>query len=276
MKIKSVNSTKSINFHSRNKNIRKADDIQRKARSEFSILNPSYIDEFYSSARLINGAPVNIKARKIFKKIDKKLTALRKITKEPDKYGVEQTPLQKKTPYGLLLNSINFLKVGNCEECAATVLAALAANGFYNSQKVYLGLEIQYTDKKTGKTKYREIESLDHAFVVTTLDKENPKEKDKIVIDSWLGFADSTSGANARYKQMYKKEKLDNILSYHRSMFRLNMAIETGKTIDFNDYQLRTNFIYYPADNNTIDEMKDLGIYSAIIYDDLILPTNNN
>lgn len=276
MKIKSQNYSKSINFYSRNKNIKKADDVQRRARLVFPALSPSYIDEFYSSTRLLNETPINTQARRIFKKIDKKLTTLRKITKEPDKYGVEQTPLQKKTPYGLLLSNMNLLKVGNCEECAATVLAALAANGFYNSQKVYLGLEIKYTDKKTGETKYREIEPLDHAFVVTTLDKENPTEKDKIVIDSWLGFADSTSGANARYKQMYKKEELDNILSYHRSMFRLNMAIETGKTIDLNNYQLRTNFIFYPADNNSIDEMKELGIYSALIYDDLILPQNNS
>ena len=276
MKIKSQDYSKSINFHSRNKNIRKADDIQRRARSEFPILSPSYIDEFYSSTKLINGNPVNIKARKIFKKIDKKLTALRKITKEPDKYGVEQTPIQMKTPFGLLLNCINLLKVGNCGECATTVLAALAANGFYNSQKVYLGLEIQYIDKKTGEIKYREIEPLDHAFVVTTLDKENPKKKDEIVIDSWLGFADSISGAKARYKQMYKQEELDNLLSYHRSMFRLNMAIETGKTIDFNDYKLRTNFIFYPANNSSIEDMRDLGIYSAIMYDNLILPTTNN
>ena len=33
-----------------------------------------------------------------------------------------------------------------------------------------------------------------------------------------------------------------------------------------------SNFIFYPADNNSINEMKELGIYSALIYDDLILP----
>ncbi len=272
MKINSTNYYKSINFYSRNKNIRKADDIQRKARMTFPVFSPSYIDEFYSSTRLVDDIPVNEKARKIFKKIDRKLTLLRKVTKEPDQYGIEQTSLQRKTPYALLLSSMNLLKVGNCEECAATVLSTLAANGFYNAQKVYLGLEIQYLDKKTGEIKYNKCTPLDHSFVVTTLDKENPKEKDKIVIDSWLGFADSIAGANERFKKMLSKDQLDNIYSFHRSMFRLNMYEDTGELINFNDYELRSKLVFYPADNYTEEDMKDLGFYSKLIYDELILP----
>ena len=276
MKIKSENYSKNINFYSRNKNVRKADDIQRRARNVFPVLSPSYIDEFYSSTRLINNLPINLQARMIFKKIDRKLTALRKVTKEPGKYGIEEPSFLRETPNATLLNNIQLLRVGNCEECAATVLAALAANGYYNSQKVYLGLEVQYIDKKTGEISYNEVEPLDHSFVITTLDKENPKEKDKIVIDSWLGFADSISGANARYKKMYKQEDLDNILSYHRSIFRLNMAIKTGKTIDFNDYELHSNIVFYPASSLTENELKQLGTYSRIMYNDLVLPSLTN
>lgn len=75
---------------------------------------------------------------------------------------------------------------------------------------------------------------------------------------------------------MYKQEELDNLLSYHRSMFRLNMAIETGKTIDFNDYELHSNIVFYPASSLTENELKQLGTYSRIMYNDLVLPSLTN
>lgn len=276
MKILPSNHLNNINFSSRNKNIRRADDIQRAARNTFPVLSPSYIDEFYLSTKMKNEVPVNMQARTLFKKADNKLTALRTVSKAPEKYGLELMPYEKETPYAHLLNGMELLKIGNCEECAVAALAALTANGYYNSQRVSLGMEIQYVDKKTGKIEYKEIEPLDHSFVITSLDNENPKEKDKIVVDPWMGFTDSVSGAKARFKQIYGEKELHNIFSYHRSMFRVNMAMKTGNVIDYNDYELRSNFIFYPSDMYTKEDLKDLGLYARIMYSDLVRPTKKD
>lgn len=271
MHITTLNLTKTINFTARNKNIKKADDMQRRMVQTFPMLSPSYMDTFYSTVKMTkHDEPVNPEARRIFKKADKKLTAVREIAKEPEKYGIKQSKLEQSIPYTQLLDGIKLMKVGNCEEKAIAMLAALCANGYYNSERVCLYLETRYINKETGKTEYKALDSLDHSFVITEL--ENDNKKNKIVIDPWLGFTDSISGAKAKYKQIYDETSIKNIISYHRSMFRLRTYENTGKLIKPEDYELRRNFIFYSPDTLTEENLKDLGLYSRIMFENLLMP----
>ena len=262
-------------FKSRKKEIRKADDIQRRMLQTFPMLSPSYMDEFYFSTKIDkDGVPVNKHARHIFKKADCKLTAVRTISKNPEKYGIKRSKVEQNIPYTQLLDGIRLMKVGNCEEKAIAALAALCANGEYNAERVCLGLKTEYINKNTGETEYQAIDSLDHSFVVAVL--EDSEKKDKIVMDPWLGFTDSISGAKARFKQIYDDNALHDILSYHRSMFRLQKAEKTGIVIKPEDYERRTNFVFYTPVKLTDENLKDLGLYSRIMFDKLILPESKN
>jgi len=275
MKIASIKTNYIPAFSAKNENIRKADDIQRRARLTFPLLSPSYMDTFYSVTRLDSkDNPVNLKARKLFKKLDLKLSAIRDFSKNPEKYGFGRGNFPE-SPLSLRLNGMEFLKAGNCEECAIAALAALTANGYYDSQRVVLALETAFQDKETGNIVYEAINSLDHTFVVTTMGKKHPKEKDKIVVDPWLGFADSVSGAKARFKQIYNDDDYDKIKSYTRSMFNFEMA-KLGKMINLDDYKMLTRLIFYPVNEYSEDDMKNIGFYSRIMYSNLILPKNDN
>ncbi len=255
-------------FGAKNKNIRKADDIQRASKQAFPMLSPSYVDEFYLSTKMKKNDAENPTARKYFKKLDRKLTALRTVAKNL------QYPVASMThpPYENILTGVKLMKVGNCEECADAVLATLFANGYYNSDKMYLYCETEYINKQTGKSEYKDADPLDHAFVITSLDKDNPKEKDKIIIDSWLGFADSTSAAKGKYKQVFGDTQLRELASKHRSLFRLNKYMETGTFINYDDYEMRQHFVFKPVDKLKQEEKEYLGFYSRVMYDNTILP----
>lgn len=274
MKITLNNNYISASFKARNKDIRKADDIQRASRRAFPILSPSYADEFYKTIQSNKENQTNEKAVKQFKRLDRKLTALRTTAANM------RMPFYSIThpPYESSLNAVKIMKTGNCEECAEAALAALYANGYYNSDKMYLEYETEFINKKTKKSEYKETDNLDHAIVITTLGNKNPKEKDRIVVDNWLGFSDSISGAKGRYKQIFGDKYLDDITSKHRSLFRLNKYIETGSFIDFNDYELRQNFKFTPvselksSERLTQEDKENLGFYSRIFFQETVLP----
>ena len=272
MKLYYQNLNNSISFKSKNKNVRKADDIQRRARHVFPVLSSSYIDEFYSSTKIKrNNNQISIKANQLLKKVDSRISAIRKLAKKKDASNSKYSWIDDNIPYTKILDGVKLLKAGNCEECAKVVLAALSANGYYNSQRVSLAVDISYINKKTGECEYNCVEPIDHSFVITSLDNDNPKKNDYVVIDSWLGFADSISGAKARFKQVFDNKALQNLLSFHRSMFRLNKFEQSGTRINFDDYQQREKFVFYSSDNYTPEDFKDLGLYSRIMYENLLL-----
>jgi hypothetical protein len=253
-------------FKSRNKDIKKADDIQRKSRQTFPVMSPTYVDKFYKSTK------TNADAKNIYRNLDRKLGIMRNLTTNSS-LGLH-SPFEKKIPFTRVLSGIQFSKVGNCHECSIATLAALAANGYYDSQRENLVLEIDFIDKKTGEDCYIN-ELLDHSFVVTTLDKKNKKEKDKIVVDSWLGFADSVSGAKERYKHLYSDKKINNIIEIKKDMFKQHKLKKDGVLIDFNDYDIRYNMQFYPVDNLKRDVIKELGMYSRIMFENLVLPKSH-
>ncbi len=87
-------------------------------------------------------------------------------------------------------------------------MSALLANGFPNTHLCEVVLNASIVDQRTNREVFSKDFELDHACVVTTMDKNPQIAKPYIVVDSWDGFAYSTSGAVSRYRKLVSKEDL--------------------------------------------------------------------
>ncbi len=275
MEIKSNIYNIKTHFKSRNHLIREADDIRRAARSTFPMTSSTYIDEFYLTA-----SPQSVHknyARMLSDKYKKKIETVRDIVSD-QKYYLPKSNEEKNAPYGVNLQYIKLTRLGNCKESAIAALAALCANGYNQSERVELYIKTQYINKKTGEIEYEGTDPLDHSFVVTTMNKKDlykAKEKDLIIIDPWMGFTDSFSGAKARYKSIYDKESLKDINSYRNSMFRFQQAKNGNTSADLKDYQIKQTFVIKSTDWVTAIELKRAQCYFQHKYPSLIkMPQN--
>lgn len=188
-----------ISFASRKKEIREADAVERKTKLTFPAISATYIDGFYYSAK--PNSKNRFRTEYISDKIQTKIEETREIAKNPDFYIPDTSEIEKSTLYAINLNRLKQLKMGNCKENAMAAVAVLAANGYYNSKRVELNYRMDLTDRITGK-KYTKFYPLDHSFAVTDMIKENSLNNGErnIVIDPWLGFAESKEGAIGRFK----------------------------------------------------------------------------
>ena len=268
MKISPQTNFYSVNFSARKKDIRKADDIQRKVRLEFPMASPSYFDTFYKTIKSTNNRKVNKTANRISDRIDSKLRYLRERAERVEFFD---KVIGINTPYATTLNFLKLYKIGNCEEAASSVLSALYANGYTNSHKANLGLNINIKNKKTKQIEYNDTMDIDHTFVITSLEKQEAKPNDYIVIDSWLGFADSISGARAKYKAVYGDKKIKSLSQYCKSMFRVYCAEKYNKIIDLNDYDVETKLVIIPNDRYTDNDYKKLAEYGKEKYPNLLI-----
>ena len=264
MKVNAVNNTY-LNFQSRNRNIRQADDIQRNVRMCFPMMSPTYMDIFYNCHKRVT--PDNtryVRAEEIVDKIDKRISFLRDMF-SPDKAKSYNISSDSE------LDVIKKIKIGNCGERAATVVAGLAANGIYDVETASLHMELKYINKKTGECEYSAQEPVDHMLVIANLEPENKDENNKVVIDSWMGFADSMSGAMQKYKAIYNEKQLKDKLKFHRSMFRVNYAEKYNKIVDYNDFYLSTKLFFKPEEKFDENQLQMLGINLRLKYPELVV-----
>lgn len=271
MKITSINYI-NPSFTARKAEIRKADDIQRLSKQNFPVSSPSYMRMFYlTCSRNQPNLAKRLKANKIRLNIDGHLTLLRYLTREKNQESKDYIP------YADTLKYLTVLKTGNCGECASTVIAALAANGYYDARKCILGYEISYVNTKTKETVYKKTEMLDHTFVLADMSKDNSDDKkdNRVIIDSWMGFADSISGAMEKYKKVFLGDDIKEDISYHRSMFRVEYAEKNDELIDFDNFELRIKPVIITPDNFDKEGIKKLGDFCRKNYKSLVLKDNN-
>lgn len=251
-------------FCSRNKNVQKADNIQRKAKNVFPSLSPTFMDTFYCSTKSTD-PEVQTKSDKLITHLDKKITILRRmVDNKPSKFLNEE---DRKIDAAIfrILRGVKILKTANCQECAAITIAALAANGIYNASRERLMLDLNYINKETGEIEYSAEIPIDHTSVRTQIGQDN------IIIDGWMGFALSESEAIAKYKQTLLNDNIKPELSLHRSLFRLEKA-EQGKLINPDtDYNLQTRLKFVKCEEASEEYMQDIGYYTRCFYPDLIL-----
>ena len=190
-----------IYFSARKPEIRKADDIQRRARAEFPMLSSSYANDFYVSVG--KGNRITQKKQSLFSHL------CDCVEKTRNGSSAKIIPHETYVPYVRRLNAVKKNKTGNCMEAAMATATALLANGYKNTSIGNLLYEAKFLDKKTGETVYSGTISLDHSFVMTDMNKCGERN---IIVDSWLGFADSKEGAIARYKQIKDEKVINNAI----------------------------------------------------------------
>ena len=160
------------------------------------------------------------------------------------------------------------------EEASTLTMASLIANGYTNTHKCSLKLDTVIFDKATGEEKFRLRDNLDHAFVISTMDKDSSKKKDFIVVDSWYGFADSLSGAKVRYFQLSDKQKIFKAKQKAINQFKQKYKSKyeaSGKTFDLNNFDIRQNINYEIKESSSGQECEKLKDFYEKNYPDLIL-----
>ncbi len=254
-----------INFSARKKEIREADKIARKSREVFPMLSQTYIDTFYKTAKDTSPNSINVivKSNEMFRQID----IMRDLAKYPDEYNIEIPELEKNTLYAINLNGIKQMKIGNCQENAMAAVATLCANGYTNSERADLVYKIDFINKETKEIEDTTNYPLDHAFAITDMNKGG---KQDIVIDPWLGFADSKSGAIARFKQMYDEKDYKKALAISTTLFCCGNKM-TKKEFE-EKYEVKAHMDFVSQNKYTTTyEKKRLGEYALMMYNNILI-----
>ena len=165
--------------------------------------------------------------------------------------------------------------LANCEEASTLTMASLIANGFPNTFKCSLKLDTMVVDKKTGEIKHTEKDSLDHAFVISTMDKDPKKQDTFYVVDSWFGFADSISGAKARYKQLIDSAKFKKAEYKAINNFKNRFKTKIDTSLILNNYEIRQSISYDPKEGSSPIEDEKIRECFEEKYPELILDKEN-
>ena len=162
-----VNTPHNINFQSKNKTIRFADDIARHVNKCYPRISTSLIDDF-----------VNVQCFRNFKKrINARTEDMR--TDISENFDNAENFIGKILAF---VKPVKKLKLGNCGESAQLATIIAKVNGIKNCYIASL---------KTTKNK-----NLDHSVIYVN-------DKKPYIIDTWLGFADYVPGAFSRYRSEY-------------------------------------------------------------------------
>ena len=255
-------------FTAKKKEIRKADDIQRKSRKNFPMFSPSYLLDFYCLNKEETSKEKQARTAQIAQRIVYKINAGRIADKEYNKYI---NAFRKELPYIRRLDRLKQSKIGNCHEAAIATMATLAANGYEDIKRLSLRQKTEYVDKKTDKVVFSKDYDIDHTFLVSAMGKENPKEKDLIVFDSWMGFADSISKAKEKYSCFIDEKKNLDDFKDSFSLFRREHFQKTGIFLEKSDLYIRHKIIFEKEEEPTEKEMQELGKYARMMYPHLCL-----
>ncbi len=250
-----------IPFRARNKEARKADDIQRRTRASFPMISSTYAADFYSVFNKdIND--IDPDSKMLFRILESKIKQARS---DAQIIGLLSGASVYNENYKIVLNQVLKHKVGNCEENAKAALSVLFANGFYNSSRVGLEYEIKFIDKQTGEPAYSISKDLNHSFAITDL---NTCKKQDIIIDPWLGFADNKQGACARFKGIYKKD-LDEFENEAKEKFYGLFHLKEGFKLE--DYEIRREFIFPMRERMSATQKQEIGEYVKNVYPETVL-----
>ena len=267
MKVSLNNYSIKPSFTSRKKEVKKANDIQRRADNSFPMFSPSYLKTFYNVPQKWTkdskyDKPMNFAQRLVYR-----INAERTVERESGSSIFSVT----EPPFIRTLDRIKSTKIGNCHEASVLTLAALAANGINDAKRYELDLRIDFVNKKTKETLFSHKTDFDHVFTMTAFDKENPTKNDYIVLDSWFGFSDTLSGAKEKYHQMLDTSKYTDIIRDEFSLYRITHFEKTGEFIQRQDYEPRFRFEIKQIDDFNKNYVENLGIYVRNKYPELCL-----
>lgn len=242
-------------FGTKKPEIRKADDIQRKTRDAIPFFSPSYAKIYFSSS--------NPEADDLRSSQAEKLHELRCKRYQDETPNTPLSKIAKKT-----IQDTKQIGLANCGEASIITMSALIANGFPNTHRCAVVLNTSIVDKRTNTEVFSKDYDLDHACVVTTMDKNPRIDKPYVVVDSWCGFADSTSGAVSRYRDLISKEDLrDYNFTTLESYKREN---HLPKKMNMSGYKIRNNIDFAIIDSPNKSEGKKIQQYIRTECPDLV------
>ena len=129
-------------------------------------------------------------------------------------------------------------------------------------------VNLYFKNKETGEVEYTAKEPIDHTTVVAKMGKD---KKDEVVVDTWLGFADSTSGAKGKFKQILWESDIRENARKHRSLFRVEKMIKENVLINPDeDYELKTSINFKKAEETAQEDMRLIGYYARCCFPELI------
>ncbi len=243
-------------FSAKKKEIRKADDIQRKARTAVPFFSPNYAKKYFP----------NIVSTDIGNKVSTDKTEELNIMRRA-RTGFKQdcslpTVVQK------VINDTRRGKIANCGESALITMSILLANGYTDTHRCAVILSNEIFDKETGDLCFLDNYDLDHACVISTMAKDGEK-KPYIVLDSWHGFADSLSSARARYFQLTNEEELEEYKNATIAAFE----DKTKKKYNPEKYEIKQNINFEIIDSSTTEDDKSIKSifkkqYKQLIFDE--------
>ena len=248
-------------FQGRKQTIKNADSVLRTSKETFPFVSSTYIRSFYLSAK--PQSKNYEKALKTTSAIAADINTTRNRASYAECFDEIEDNRRLVAPYISTINSSSFSKTGNCQEQARAMLAVLAANGYYNSKYTSLVFDVSIINKITHKMVYREDIDLKHAFVLTDMNKE--KERN-VVIDPWLGFADSKEGAMDRYKSFVPASTLR--CAYN--LAKRNFINSQDFPPDIENY-VAVGKLKFLESKNTKEELEKLGEFIRGNYPEAII-----
>lgn len=241
-------------FSAKSKEIRKADDIQRKTRTVFPFFSPHYAKVYYPATTSSR------RGNKISYNTTKKLDSMRE-----ERYEFEiSLPEEIKK----VINDTVREKIANCGEAALITMSTLLANGYTDTHRCAVILSNEIFDKETGNLCFIENYDLDHACVISTMAKDG-ENKPYVVLDSWHGFADSLSSARARYLQLTNEKELEE----HKRATISAFEEKRRNNFDPEKYDVKQNINFEIIDSSTEEDDKSIKKifkkqYNQLIFDE--------
>ena len=229
-------------FSSKNPKVRLADDICRLSKREFPMFSDSYAIRKFCTLNSKDEDKKN-RAKKLLRRVTDDMSNMRRSATWDALFAERGKKSWYDPKEEIWLKHIKNSNYGNCHEASQAALAALFANNYLNSEIVRLGYKSVFTDKRTGKVMGTEQVPLDHALVVSDMEKGDDEYNCKtIVIDPWLCFASGQEEACAKYKELFSEEFLEKQKKELRERFAFENRLMPN--FDINNYSQRSGFCY--------------------------------
>ena len=227
----------------KNKYIKKGDDIQRRVKSQIPAFSPLYASVYYKTANNKDNLKQYNRSNYYLMRKQDELRENRDEIRDLISTGIITDY------YNATMQRMASSKLANCEEQSIATVAALAMNGFKDARREMLYIKSEFINKETGEIEYVAKSSLDHTFVTSALGKEIKSDDERFVLDSWLGFCDTTEGAKQRFKELSEKRDLYSFrIQDHFIDFKYRKFGQERESVNPDNYEQKVEIYFEPYD----------------------------
>ena len=233
-----------ISFKAHSKEVKLADAIMRKSNNTFPMTSPTRIEAFYDSISKPMPSKHKMKAEELQTKIYNQ--------RERAAYKMKLANYVD-NPYLAQGEEIKISRLGNCYESAIAAASGLCANG-YKANVVNLYCTHSFVNKKTRETEYKKGIYIDHAFVVTDMEKPEKSEGQQIVLDNWVGICGTWNEVKDKFHSVFGHDSdIVQFKENNKANFIEHLKL-TSSPNNISDYEERIGFSYYPVSVEITDK----------------------